>query len=52
MVYVWGRPFSAATAEAEARRAVSLAAAVEAVATGSLEGVNPRAELRVAALVG
>lgn len=50
--YVWGLPFSAAGAEAEARRAVGLAAAVEAVATGSLEGVDLRAELRLAALVG
>lgn len=50
--YVWGHPFSAAGAEAEARRAVGLAAAVEAAATGSLEGVNLREQLRVAALVG
>lgn len=50
--YVWGHPFSAAGAEAEARRAVGLAAAVEAVATGSLEGVDLRAELRLAVLVG
>ncbi|GAB0493758.1 hypothetical protein MMPV_005043 [Pyropia vietnamensis] len=50
--YVWGHSFSAAGAEAEARRAVGLAAAVEAVTTGSLEGVNLRAELCLAALVG